>query len=200
MMPQNSKKDPRVMRTCRLIQDAFLSLAAQKDFESITVKEITDRASVNRATFYAHFEDKYALLDHLVSDAFIKSASGRIKPDADLTEGTLKELILIVCDYQDSINLSCKKIYRSASALIDSQVQRKLHAIIMSLLMNKMSYTDIQTQKLKIISVMISHSIYSATSHWYREEKTEDKTPLLAILLPFLKAGIESTLLINLDA
>ena len=42
----------------------------EKNFQSITVQDITERATVNRATFYAHFEDKYTLLDESVRDRF----------------------------------------------------------------------------------------------------------------------------------
>lgn len=36
-----------------------------KPFEKITIKQICDRAGVIRATFYNHFEDKYAALDYI---------------------------------------------------------------------------------------------------------------------------------------
>jgi AcrR family transcriptional regulator len=60
--------DPRVTRTRKLIRDALLSLLAEKTFESISVQDIAERATVNRATFYAHYTDKFALLDALVRE------------------------------------------------------------------------------------------------------------------------------------
>jgi AcrR family transcriptional regulator len=60
--------DPRVTRTRKLIRDALTSLLAEKNFESISVQDIAGRATVNRATFYAHFTDKFALLDALVRE------------------------------------------------------------------------------------------------------------------------------------
>src|SRR5437879_1361690 len=62
--------DPRVKRTRQLLQRAFLELFVEKDIESISIQEITERATVNRATFYAHFPDKYALLDSIVRELF----------------------------------------------------------------------------------------------------------------------------------
>lgn len=54
--------DPRVQRTRQLLLDAFMSLVQEKrNIHSISIQEIAMRATVNRATFYAHFEDKYAL-------------------------------------------------------------------------------------------------------------------------------------------
>src|SRR5881275_1348321 len=62
--------DPRVKRTRQLLQRAFLELFAEKGMASISIQDITDRATVNRATFYAHFPDKYALLDSIVREQF----------------------------------------------------------------------------------------------------------------------------------
>jgi AcrR family transcriptional regulator len=61
--------DPRVTRTQKLIRDALSSLLCEKGFESISVQDIAERATVNRATFYAHFQDKFELLDTLIRDA-----------------------------------------------------------------------------------------------------------------------------------
>ncbi len=55
--------DPRVVRTRQLIIDAFVDLLGKKDFYSITVSDISKQATINRATFYAHFTDKFALID-----------------------------------------------------------------------------------------------------------------------------------------
>ena len=48
------------------LRDALLVLIAEKDFDTITVQDIADRAAINRVTFYKHYEDKYALLEHLM--------------------------------------------------------------------------------------------------------------------------------------
>ncbi|MDT4050903.1 TetR family transcriptional regulator, partial [Staphylococcus arlettae] len=51
--------DPRIIRTKKLLMDAFRKIAKEKELHTMTVKDITDEATVNRATFYAHFIDKY---------------------------------------------------------------------------------------------------------------------------------------------
>lgn len=60
--------DLRVIKTRKNIYDALMILMAQKSFEEIKVSEICDQAMINRSTFYAHFEDKYVLLDSLIND------------------------------------------------------------------------------------------------------------------------------------
>src|SRR6266542_372178 len=51
-----AKVDPRVKRTRRLLRDVLVSLILEKDFASITIKEITERAEVAYITFFRHFE------------------------------------------------------------------------------------------------------------------------------------------------
>ena len=57
--------DLRVVRTRQAIRNAFFELLEEKGFEAITVKDITTRATINRATFYAHYDDKFALMNAL---------------------------------------------------------------------------------------------------------------------------------------
>ncbi|MFZ4816076.1 MAG: TetR/AcrR family transcriptional regulator [Phototrophicaceae bacterium] len=62
MSIKQSKLDPRVIRTRQLLRNALISLINEKGFENITVQEITDRATLNKATFYLHYRDKEELL------------------------------------------------------------------------------------------------------------------------------------------
>jgi AcrR family transcriptional regulator len=65
------ENDPRVKRTRQLLLQAFISLLEERHtIHSISVQDITERATVNRATFYAHFEDKYALLEVWMREKF----------------------------------------------------------------------------------------------------------------------------------
>ena len=75
--------DPRVLRTRRLLRQALVELVAEQDFESITVQDITDRATLNRATLYLHYQDKYDLLE----DVFHQMIAGLIPlPPPQITD------------------------------------------------------------------------------------------------------------------
>lgn len=62
------KRDRRTLKTESAIKEAFISLLKEKRFETITVKELTDRADIHRATFYDHYEDIYNLYRVMVGD------------------------------------------------------------------------------------------------------------------------------------
>lgn len=55
----DTKYDLRIVRTYKLLTDAFLKLMSEKRFEDITINELCERAMIRRTTFYKHFADKY---------------------------------------------------------------------------------------------------------------------------------------------
>ena len=62
--------DPRVRRTRQMLEQSLEGLLKTTPFEKISVGDITDGATLNRATFYAHFADKSELLEGMVASRF----------------------------------------------------------------------------------------------------------------------------------
>ena len=58
---ENKIENRKVRYTRKVIKESFLELLETKSFEQITVKEITELADINRATFYAHYDNIEAL-------------------------------------------------------------------------------------------------------------------------------------------
>lgn len=70
------KTDARIRYTQRVLKESFLTLLKQKPVNKITVKEVCEMAELNRATFYAHYSDCFALLESIeqeLLEAFQKS-------------------------------------------------------------------------------------------------------------------------------
>ncbi len=70
MLIKDHKTDPRILRTHRLLRDALFSLLYDHNFESITIQDIAERATLNRGTFYLHYTSKSHLLEQSISDIF----------------------------------------------------------------------------------------------------------------------------------
>jgi AcrR family transcriptional regulator len=82
----DKRVDPRVKRTRELIVRAFNELVAEKGHTGLTVQEIAERATINRATFYAHFNDQYELFDHVISEAFREELRRRLPDSSGLSK------------------------------------------------------------------------------------------------------------------
>ena len=64
----NEKTDLRIIKTKKILFETLLKLMKQKNFDKIKISDICEEALINRSTFYAHYQDKYELLDDLVED------------------------------------------------------------------------------------------------------------------------------------
>ena len=58
--------DRRITRTRQVIYKTFITLISEKEFSQISIKDITNQANISRSTFYAHYQDKYDLLDKTI--------------------------------------------------------------------------------------------------------------------------------------
>ena len=90
--------DPRILRSRRMLMDALVKLLAHKEFDDISIQEITDEATLNRATFYLHYPDKNALLQATTEARFRDLIARRGLSFSDC-EGALRGIALGVCDY-----------------------------------------------------------------------------------------------------
>jgi AcrR family transcriptional regulator len=91
--------DPRVRRTRQLLQQALGKLLETKDFEKISVQDIAEASTVNRATFYDHYSDKFALLRCMVGERFGELLAQRQVHFDGGCSSALGSLVRCVCDY-----------------------------------------------------------------------------------------------------
>jgi AcrR family transcriptional regulator len=90
--------DPRILRSRRMLMDALVKLLNKKEFNDISVQEIADEATLNRATFYLHYPDKNALLQAMTAARFRELIARRGLSFSDC-DGALRAIALGVCDY-----------------------------------------------------------------------------------------------------
>lgn len=113
----------RITQTKQSLINAFFQLVSEKDFEKITIADITQKALVNRATFYSHFNDKYELLDYIIGDsasaAIEEFTSGRVKFDQD----SMYQLVLGVCYFYQQPKIQCRSSY---VGLVVPQLKEKM--------------------------------------------------------------------------
>lgn len=90
----SKKLDPRVIRTRKLLREALVELIVERGFEALIVKDVTDRATLNHATFYLHYSNLKDLLNHTLKTMLEELASG-IPPASPETAGDINAPIQI---------------------------------------------------------------------------------------------------------
>ncbi len=66
------KIDRRIIRTKQQIRQALIELLSEKGENNISVRELAQRANINRGTFYIHYKDTHDLVEQLVDEAVKK--------------------------------------------------------------------------------------------------------------------------------
>lgn len=90
--------DPRVLRSRQMLMESLLRLLTRKEFDDISVQEIADEATLNRATFYLHYPDKNALLQAMTGARFRDLITRRSLSFTNC-DGALRAIARGVCDY-----------------------------------------------------------------------------------------------------
>src|SRR5450755_3826161 len=98
LQPETETTDPRILRSRRMLMEALVRLLTQKELEDISIQEIANEATLNRATFYLHYSDKNALLQAMTAARFRELIARRGLSFTDC-DGALRAIALGVCDY-----------------------------------------------------------------------------------------------------
>jgi AcrR family transcriptional regulator len=85
------KVDRRVRRNAAALQRALVELALENGYSATTIEHITTRADVARATFYAHYADKQALLTSIATDLTreLTTKFAPLAPSSTVTRGAV---------------------------------------------------------------------------------------------------------------
>lgn len=178
-----ARLDPRVKRTRSLILSSFESLLAEKGFETISVQDVTDKAEINRATFYAHFQDKYALLDTAMSQMFMQEIEKRTLNVCTYTSDNLRNLILAVCEFLSRLHTSCAQPHNQFESLVEGTIKKQLFELLSYWLRNSQLPTEIP-------ATVATWAIYGLASHYSHMKKrpplekfVDEAFPLVAVNL-----------------
>src|SRR6202021_821830 len=100
LQPVNTAEntDPRVLRSRQMLMESLLRLLGRKEFDDISIQEIANEATLNRATFFLHYADKNSLLQAMTAARFRDLVTRRGLSFTNC-DGALRAIALGVCDY-----------------------------------------------------------------------------------------------------
>lgn len=185
MLPKPDEKlDPRVKRTRSLILSSFESLLAEKGFETISVQDVTDKAEINRATFYAHFQDKYALLDTAMSQMFMQEIEKRTLNVCTYTPDNLRNLILAVCEFLSRLHTSCAQPHNQFESLVEGTIKKQIFDLLSYWLRNS-------NVPIEIPATVATWAIYGLASHYSHLKKRPSLEKFVDEAFPLVAVNLE---------
>lgn len=175
-------------QTKQSLINAFFNLASKKDFEKITIADITRGAQVNRATFYAHFNDKYDLIDFIMGDfasASIENhTSGVVKFDLD----SIHQLVLAVCDFYQQPNIECRSSY---GGLVLPQMKEKILNELKVFLSKSLEQKYTENEKNMFVPIF-AQIIHEGALQWSTGNITTNKEEVAKKVALFVVGGSQS--------
>ena len=184
------KLDPRIRRTRGLLQDALKRLLEEKEFDKITIQDIAEAATLNRATFYAHYPDKFALLEELIRVNFLQLLECRkVRFDGSCATA-FHPIVLAVCDYLAELQKSRASKQRQFEAFVEGTVIDQIRVILMDGYKKHPVERSINPE---LIAATASWAIYGAAKQWVnnpdRAPSEEFVATAVNLVRPILTAG-----------
>jgi AcrR family transcriptional regulator len=192
LQEQCDRLDPRIRRTRQLLQDALRRLLEQKGFDDITVQDITEAATLNRATFYAHYPDKFALLEELIRVSFLQRLAQRNVQFDGTCSSAFKAIILAVRDYLLEVQKSHSSDRLQFEPFVEATVIDQIRLVLLEGFRNHPQERRISPE---MIAAAASWTIYGAVKQWVNAPDripAEDFVSIaIELVQPVLMAGLQ---------
>jgi AcrR family transcriptional regulator len=175
------------------LQDALKRLLEEKEFDKITIQDIAEAATLNRATFYAHYPDKFALLEELIRVSFLQLLECRkIRFDGSCATA-FHPVVLAVCDYLAELQKSRAFKQRQFEAFVEGTVIDQIRVILMDGFKKHPMEGSINPE---LVAATASWAIYGAAKQWVnnpdRAPSEEFVATAVNLVRPILTTGTVS--------
>ena len=203
--PSSAKLDPRIRRTRKMLRDALFSLLETEAFDTISVQLIAERADVNRATFYAHYVDREALLEDVIRSRFEELVEARQVRFEGNCPSALRVVILAVYDFLREMSTGCRKHQRHFDPFVQSVVQAEVEKVlVIGLEKGAFQFGSRPT----LVAATLSWAIYGAATSALRTSNPAEATTsadqfvddVYSLLLPILIPGATAATLAEAHA
>ena len=152
--------DPRVLRSRQMLMEALLRLLTRKEFDDISIQEIADEATLNRATFYLHYPDKNALLQAMTAARFRELIARRGLSFSNC-DGALRAIALGVCDYLAE-STGCP------SQLVKMPLERSIIPVVEGMFQEGARHHEMHGADPELLATTIAWAIFGAARRWYQ--------------------------------
>ena len=159
--------DPRILRSRHMLMGALAKLLDRKEFDDISVQEIADEATLNRATFYLHYPDKNALLQAMTGNRF-RNLIKRRGLSFTNCDGALRAIALGVCDYLAETT-GCP------SQLAKMPLEGSIIPVVEGMFQEgAANHATTPGADIKLLATTAAWAIFGAARRWYQ---TPDRIP-----------------------
>lgn len=173
-------EDRRARRTRRLLKESLLELMREKCFSNISIRDVTDRADINRTTFYLHYADTTQLLQSMVEE-LLEEAQELINAHIQETvaDGTMRPVFEPILDFVVENRDICTVLLENNEAShftdhLQELIQKNGGKIIRAWFRPK------NDRQLSYLLEFVTCGLIGLIMEWFRENMDLSKNELLA--------------------
>jgi len=181
---ESERTDPRVLRTRKLIEDAFLAVLNEKGFEELSIQDVAAGAGINRATFYAHYGDKYDLMADSIRKSFTEELTQKDLLRRNLCDEAVRELFTAVCAYVAGLHGHCKPPHRHLDWMLQQEITGYCADLFSRWMGEETKATDRAPSRMKATAA--AGAMYALVLEWLGAEKGAKSESFVAPVLPFI--------------
>jgi AcrR family transcriptional regulator len=183
--------DPRIRRTRQLLQRALGKLLETREFEKISVQDIAEAATLNRATFYDHYPDKFALLECMVAGQFDELLAARGVVFNAGCASALRGIILGVCDYLAATpRVECER-QRQMEPHLEASVIAVVRRLLLHGVRSHAEARGIPAEMAEMVATTASWAIYGAAKEWVRTPNRCSSEEIVGMVLLLVSPILE---------
>jgi AcrR family transcriptional regulator len=172
MITAKKHMDRRTRRTRQALLQAFREVVREKGFAATSVQEVTERANINRGTFYLHFTDKYMLVDVFLREHFQDLLSQTLSSTARWDRQSLRLLIETLLQYFESKYHHERHLPQAIAPLVEQTIHDELSSYLLAWL-RQSPYDTAQWQvPMEVVARVVSWAIFGTVLQWSQEEST----------------------------
>jgi len=192
MSSTSTRLDPRIKRTQQALQQAFEALLREQGYAATTVSDITTRADINRATFYAHYADKSELFAQVVARHFAEVLGTYGSCQSGLSTADIQALLRAVCIFMAQVHADSQDQPCEMGMYVDRQVHAQLTAWLATALHPSVQRPNSRVISKDLTATLMANSMFAAATQWARSP-TPPLDTYLAEVMVFIGAGLQAT-------
>ncbi|WP_350308612.1 TetR/AcrR family transcriptional regulator [Gracilibacillus phocaeensis] len=177
------KIDRRKKYTLMTLKESFISLLNEKPFTAITVKEICEKADINRSTFYTHFADQEDLLYQI--EAEIIEEMNKYLQENELVEHRSVQMTEKLLEYIEENKDIC---YTLLHQQIGTNFEKRIMHIAKDFLMNQTKIPD--QEKASYLSTFIISGAIHVIKDWLANDTKQSPEQMAHIIIQFTTNGL----------
>lgn len=165
-------------------------LACLKSFAATSIQEITERANVNRGTFYLHFPDKYMLAETVARERFHQQLAGLLPPDPRWERKTLHLLILALLTIFEEKYHHQQQPSLVLAPMVERAAHEELTELLLTWLKEARGGERRRREPLETVASVVSWAIFGTAVQWSQEEKTVSSEEMAEIISKVILEGV----------